>query len=217
MLAAWKGQKGRSVKITEYVATKLLTYPDPDAKCIVPGEGYWVETKGGKMYKIPCESALCPKHAGKARGIWAERIKYEVTRASYNWWFTLPIGPLVTRPDFSKLWQGWRRAVSYKYPDLRYCFVLEVQNLQLHMHGLISSERLINCDLLKALWCKYLKKHFGLTESKLTAQATLAYAPEAAGRYMCKADSDSKPIQLPPKGWYPRLFYASLRYGKVIK
>ena len=198
---------------TDYIVSLLKIYPNPEADCIKYTEEQLAMIESGKSSYYPCVSMCCPRHAAKAKGMWANRIKYKISVSKYAYVGNLPINQFLDRATFSKLMQSFRRSLGYKLLPFRYCFSFEIQNNQPHIHFVITSDYSLATKVIREVWFKHLLKQAKIEKGNMTSFLRPVDHANYDANYVVKAGSAPKTHQLPPQGYLHRLIRASQGYG----
>jgi hypothetical protein len=162
---------------------------------------------------------ICPKHTQDRRNEYCNLIQRELRKNTHNTWVVLPIGRLLSRDDNSELWARFMKAIKYRrrkgeLPKMRYFFILEIQDNNLHLHGYFHSEERPNEALLKDIWKKLLKDYDRDKAMGGRMQVEPAETIEAGAEYITKTGGFANmKITLPVRNQFKRMVFASHYYG----
>lgn len=161
----------------------------------------------GKKKSRPCDSPTCPKHTFIQRAKWAMQWEIAGILANYAYYVTLPVGNVIRKSLFKKLWQSFRRAFREKLKPVpnEFSFIKEVQDNWLHLNGLIVSKEHIDVETIKECWWKFYRKHLQIEPPINRTYVEVVDSEIGAAKYLVKDLLNPKGLQMPRKEWYPRL------------
>lgn len=182
------------------IALPQLFLKDESAKCIYHlTNDCYIWSKNGKTYMKPCTSIRCWKHSPIKRGEYAQRINDVLPKYEYKYFLMLPIGRLLQKLDFRKLWESFKRSIKRIMPEFRYIMFKELQNNNFHLHGVLASMEELDMTKIKLAWIKFEKKH--LEKVHRTEDITCEQSETDIGtsKYITKDLIDPKGCQVIPR------------------
>jgi hypothetical protein len=139
-----------------------------------------------------------------------------IEKSKFSYMAMLPIDGLIDGDSYKPLWNSFIHSFKHHFPDQRkdYMVIKEIQGYRLHLHGIFTSDKELDCDTVKGIWLKFLKKH-GIAELTLDDVGFAPVTtPEGAAKYVTKDTTDMKGIQLPVQGLFKRLMQKSKNFNK---
>lgn len=131
----------------------------------------------------------------------------------YRFFVTLTIGRVLPPDEFGKLWRCFRDGLRYRYDEIEYFFIKEIQHPSvidldggeipvdnLHLHGVVVSNTHDNVDELPAIFNKYLEKKCQIKRFTNEHEISEVKSDVAIAKYVTKDMTRPPRVVIPQSG-----------------
>lgn len=170
-------------------------------------------TRNGITYRRPCTGINCFKHSCVKRHEYAEGMEDIMRHYRNRFFVTLPVGRVLTTQEFEKFWRCFRDGLRYRYPDIEYFFMKEIQHMpeidlaggevpldMFHLHGVVVSDTHTEIDDIAAIFNKYLAKCCNIHRNVSGDEVSVVDSDVGVAKYVAKDMKRPPRVVIPTSG-----------------